>query len=271
MKKIWMVGFLCLCQLSFASPMQDHKINPESLSQLASALDIPEGANILAETQKRWLRKPGQERWHVVELSPEQKSFVLNWAIEQGLYKSWKPLESKYDKAFILGATTSRMEKRLKYLKELWEEGIRFSEVVWLTGDRPLDKQVDGLFERCSNESEAAHLLWEEAALPKEMRKLSVVFSATPMKKEGTVLRRPNTADTIQEWLKTTSKPCKLLFVSDQPFCGYQFAVIKGCLPDSFPFDVVGKGLDPTSSSGSGAVILDTVARWIYQENLNNK
>lgn len=259
---------ICLCSLTFALPIQDRKIDPIALSQLGNALDIPSDADIVVETQKRWLRKPNQERWEIADLSPDQRLFVLNWATEQGLFTSWKPVLKEYDKALILGATTSRMQMRLDYLKQLWDEGTRFNEIIWLTGDRLLDKRVDGLIDRCSNESQAAHILWEETSLPEEMRSLPVVFVAVPMKVEGSSQKRPNTEDTIVAWLTLSPKPCKALFVSDQPFCCYQFAVIKATLPEAFLFDLIGQGVDSTSHPAAAAITLDSIARWIYQENI---
>ena len=268
MKNLLFLFAICLCSLAFATPIQDRKIDPQALAQLASALSIAPDADIVAETQKQWLRKPNQERWEMAELSSDQRLFVLSWAAEQGLFAPWKPFYKTYDKALILGTTTSRMEMRLDYLKQLWEEGIRFSEVVWLTGERPLDIQADGLTDRCSNESEAAHILWEESNLPEEMRALPVVFIAVPMKMEGPTLKRPNTEDTMIAWLKSAPDPCTALFVSDQPFCGYQFAVIKASLPSTFLFDLVGPGVDATSHPAAAAITLDSIARWIYQESL---
>jgi hypothetical protein len=235
MKKWFLLFAVCLVSLSFATPIQDHRIDSNALSQLASALGIPKDADMVDETQKRWLRRPDQERWELNEVSPEQRHFVLDWAEKQGLFDPWKPTWAHYDKALILGATTSCKQMRLDYLKELWVQGTRFDEVVWLTGDRPLDKRGDGLIDRCQNESEAAKILWKETDLPQEMRNLPVVFIAVPMKTEGTSLKRPNTEDTIIAWLAATSTPCKALFVSDQPFCGYQFAVIKTLLAQSLP------------------------------------
>ena len=267
--KSWLFLFsVCLCSLSFASPIQDRKIDPSALAELGTALNISKDADIIEETQRRWLRAPNQERWEMAELSPDQKLFVLNWAAEQGLFAPWKPFYKTYDKALILGATTSQMQKRLDYLRQLWNEGIRFSEVVWLTGDRPLDIRVDGLTDRCSNESEAARILWEETDLPEDMRALPAIFIAVPMKIEGSSLKRPNTKDTMIVWLNTAPQPCTALFVSSQPFCGYQFAVIKESLPSLFLFDLVGQGADPTSHPAAAAIILDSVARWIYQESL---
>jgi len=169
----------------------------------------------------------------------------------------------------MVGATTSRMQMRLDYLKQLWNEGIRFSEVVWLTGERPLDPKADGLLDRCSNESEASHILWEEADLPEEMRHLPVVFIAVPMKMEGALLKRPTTADTIIAWVENFPGVCSALFVSDQPFCGYQFSVVKGSLPETVQFDLVGQGADPRSHPAAAAITLDAIARWIYQDHLN--
>lgn len=269
MKIKFLLLTMWFCSISFASPMQDHQLDPAALSQLGLALNIPQETDFIAETQKQWLRQPGQERWDLTELSPEQKQFVLSWAKEQGLFAPWKPTCKQYDKALILGATTPRMQMRLNHLKQLWIEGVRFNAVVWLTGERPLDQRVDNLTGRCRNESEAAHLLWEETQLPDEMRNLPVTFIAEPMHIKGPALKRPNTEDTILAWLKTNPQPCSALFISDQPFCGYQFAVIKKCLPLSFQFDVAGQGADPTSLPATAAITLDSIARWIYQESLS--
>jgi hypothetical protein len=271
MKKWFVLLLTSFCGWTFAMPIENHKIDPKALCELTSILGIPEDADLVTETQKRWLRKPNQERWEMNELSSDQRLFVLNWAQKNGLSDPWKPLSSNYDKALILGATTSRMQMRLDYLIQLWNEGTRFHEVVWLTGERPLDPRVDGLTDRCTNEAEAAHILWEEASIPEEMRSLPVVFIAAPMKIEGTSRKRPNTEDTIVAWLKVCEHPCKALFVSDQPFCGYQFAVIKANMPDPFLFDVAGQGVDLNNHPSGAALTLDSIARWIYQENLITK
>ena len=268
MKKWFLLLTCCFYNVAFASPIQERTIDPVALSKLASRLGIPSNRDIVIEIQKRWLRKAGQERWEIAELPIDQRLFVLNWATEQGLFASWKPLCKTYDKALILGATTSRMQMRLDYLKQLWDEGTRFSEIVWLTGERLLDTQVDNLTDRCRTESEAAHILWEETALPHEMRSLPVIFIAAPMKSDGVSLKRPNTQDTIVSWLTTAPQPCKVLFVSNQPFCGYQFAVVNACLPEQFQFDVVGPGTDPTNQSAIAAITLDTIARWLYQSSI---
>jgi len=270
MKKCLILLVLCFSALIFASPIQDRRIEQAALCELALGLGIAPDKNIIEETQKHWLRKPGQERWEVSEINPDQRFFVLNWAQEQGIFDDWQPFYRVYDKALILGAATSRMQIRLDYLKQLWIQGIRFDEIIWLTGDRPLDKRVDGFIGRCNTESEAARLIWEETDLPEDMRDLAVIFVGVPMKGEGVFPKRPNTEDTIVAWLKIAPEPCKALFVSDQPLCGYQFSVVKANLPKEFLFDLVGKGADPSSYPAAAANTLDSIARWIYQEHRNN-
>ncbi len=267
--KRWLFLFTAFfCSSSFALPLQDRKMDPAALSELSLALDIPPEADVILETQKRWLRKSNQERWEIAELSLDQKAFVIDWATRQGLYTPWKPVSKVYDKALILGATTSRMQVRLDYLKQLWNEGVRFKEIVWLTGDRPLDERVDTLTDRCSKESEAAFILWKDTQIPEEMRSLPVVFVVAPMKIKDSSLKRPNTEDTLNAWLELSCKPCKALFISDQPFCAYQFTIIKATLPEEFLFDLAGQGIDPNCYPNTAAITLDSIARWIYQEDL---
>ena len=268
MIKHWLTALaICISSMVVAAPLENRSLDKQDVRELMVELGSSYEADIIEETQSKWLRPKGKERWEILEISKEQKQFVLDWAQAQGLYSSWEPTSNHYDKALILGATTGHMTMRLNYLKELWNKGVRFDEVVWLTGDRPLDKNIDDLRDVAANESQAAPIIWESADLPQEMKSLPVRFIATPMKNKQGVLTRPNTMDTLVTWLETTD-PCKALFVSSQPFCGYQFAIINTALPETFTFDVVGSGADPSSHPAAAAITLDSIARWLYQENL---
>lgn len=267
MKTCFLLLVISFWNLGTALPIRDRILDPVALFELSFALSVPQDTDIVEEAQK-WLRRPDQERWEMAEIPFQEALLILNWAEKQGLFADWRPVRMRYDKAVILGATTSRMQMRLDYLKQLWLEGVRFDEMVWLTGDRPLDEKADALLDRCQNESEAARLLWEETDLPQEMRMVPLTFIAVPMKAGGSFPKRPNTEDTIIAWLNTNPGSCTALFVSDQPFCGYQFAVVKTCLPASIEYELVGPGVDPASHPAAAAITLDSIARWIYQERL---
>jgi len=268
MKKWLLLLSLFLGTYVSAAPLQERRIEPLALSELADFFKISED-DLIAGSQARWLRKTGQERWEMAELSLEQKQFVLRWAEGQGIFTEWRPAVAVYERALILGATTERMEGRLSHLRKLWEEGVRFQEVVWLTGERPLDPRVDSLAGGCRNESEAAGLIWGEADLPPGMRALPLVFISVPMKQSERGPQRPNTQDTLLAWLDTSPSTGSSLFITDQPFCGYQYAIIRSCLPDSFAFDLAGPGADPSSHPAAAAITLDAIARWVYQDHLN--
>ncbi len=262
---------LAFAATAFSAPIRERSVDPQALEQLMKGLGMDLTEDPIVATQREWLRKPNHERWEVTELTPEQREFVLGWGRANELYDEWKPIATHYHTALILGATTSRMETRLAYLAKLWDEGVRFTEIVWLTGERPLDPRVDQLTDRCKNEAEAAKIIWKEASLPEEMRELPVVFVAVPMKTENGILKRPTTEDTIVAWLHLSPPPAPSLFVSDQPFCGYQYAVIKKSLPDEFLFEVVGMGVDPEKHPLAAAVTLDSLARWLYTEAAEKK
>lgn len=262
MKMWWIV--LYLFSAAFAKPIQERVIEKKAIQELASLLDLPQQTDLVAETQKRWLRKEGRERWDMIELAPQEREKVLEWADRQGLFSSCEPALSHYDTAFILGASTSGMQMRLEFLKELWEKGVRFEHIVWLTGERPLDGRVDQFTDRCKTETEVAQLLWEESPLPEEMRKCSVIFVNAETRPDG---KRPTTEDTIKAYLAKAPEPCTALFVSSQPFCAYQFAILQTHLPKEFLFDVVGSEMK-SGFVHAAAVILDTVARLLYQESV---
>jgi len=114
-----------------------------------------------------------------------------------------------------------------------------------------LIQKVDSLTDRCKTESEAARIIWDEANMPEQMRNLPTIFRPVAMKIEGTLTKRPNTKDTINAWLKTSPGSCKALFVSNQPFCGYQFSVIKSVLPQEIQFDIVGPKSDIKKDANS--------------------
>jgi hypothetical protein len=262
MKKI--LAILTLFTCAFATPLVERKVDLEAVKSLSSELGISPEGDWVEEIQKQWLRKPNQERWELAERSEREQSIVFNWIERYRFFDEWLPSESHYDKAFIFGATTFSMQKRLEHLLTLWQRGVRFDEVIWLTGERPLDEKADHYLEFCKTESEAAKLLWDLAELPLELRELPVVFVQVPMKKEGANLQRPNTYDTLAAWLALEStngqEPrCTALFITTQPYCQYQFEMTRKALPESVLFDVA----SPSMKTLKASVILDTLARTV--------
>lgn len=267
----WLLLFLAVVALVGAEPLVERKaVDSAALSQLTKelGLDTPEG--LVAATQKEWLRPAGKKRWEMAELSADKKQLVLAWAEKSGLFSEWKPACKSYENAVILGATIPVMQARLDYLVKLWNEGVRFERVVWLTGARPLDKSADGVIEDAKDEFEAALLLWKNSKIPEEMRKLPLVSIGVAMKGPNEDIQ-PNTKDTIEAWMEDSFCDGAELYISSQPFCGYQFAVVEATLGKRNPFDMAGPGVDPSIHPAAAEITLDALARWLYQEELNQK
>jgi len=270
MKKLLLLFTLGLCCLTFSSPIQDHTIDQTAVSDLATALDISQDPSDLDGTLNQWLIKAHPEKWlEQAKLSTDQISFMLNWSQEQGMFSTWNPFNQTYDTALILGNKTSNMQNRLNFLIQLWEAGLRFNEIIWLTTDRRLYIKLDDFTDLCSTESEAAHIIWEEATLPVDMQSLPVTFIAVPIIQNGNTLKIPDTNDMIQAWLNTSPQPCSALFVTNQPFCGYQFACIKSSLSTLFQFDVIGTGIESADQPAAAFKTLENIALWNYQQTIN--
>ena len=264
MKKWIILWALCLQTLSFAAELKNLQIELPELRGLATGLGLEVEADLVEEIGRLGLRPAHKERWEMEELSVERRAVVLDWAREQGMFAECAPVCNHYDKALIFGATRATMQTRLNYLIELWERGVRFEEVVWLTGNCNHNKSDESIH----NEDQAAHTLWENALMAEEMRRLPVTFVTVPMKVENEISKRANTEDTIRAWVELAKEPCSALFISNQPFCGYQFAVVKTAMPREFFYDCAGPGADPSSHPAAGAIVLDTIARWAFLEKL---
>ena len=243
--------------------------------------------DIVNKTQASWLRKPGQERW---DLASEKTAKL---AQNQGLFRACgcmdevAPALMQYDYAIVMGALTARMRMRLAYAVELWKNGVRFKQLILLSGRRPrmpqletenmilgiglvknpLTKKPDWQFSGPlpENEADIMRVLFEQADLPADfLANVQVVFVEAPMKLNADgQLVRPTTADTVDEWLQQHPVPGTCLLVTNNPYVGYQDSVARTLLPASFKIEAVGQ-IDTGDSNL--AVHLDNLARWLHQE-----
>jgi hypothetical protein len=242
--------------------------------------------SIVAETQKAWLRRPGTERWNMEDNFEALKPQIMPLLKELGFLDEALPPKYHYKYALILGSTVSGMRKRISYLLELYKRGMRFANLVFLVGARPLDpikESPDILYKRdnqylpfrpgwkqpvtpAQTETEVAHMIFDQAELPAYFKdSVKIHFVDTPMQKnDNGTLRRPNTGDTVNHWLKQGIEPGTVLAISNQPYVRYQEAVLKTYLPSSFTVETAGR--PKASGKFRVGVVLDTLARWLYQE-----
>lgn len=245
--------------------------------------------SIVQATQQSWLRKPGVERWQM-----DKKYEILDTTLkplfeELGLLDEIRPTQKEYHDVIIFGATLSTTRSRLQYTLDLWQEGIKFKRLIFFVSDRPLDPQKESreeLFDRSNRhlqikdswqealevpttEADMNKLVWDQTELPDGfLDKVAVHFISAPMQTtpDGKT-RRANTGDTVKFWLTKMDLPGPILAISNQPYVGYQHAVLKAFLPETVKFETVGN----KKVSFESDTQLDNLARWLYQENIYRK
>lgn len=257
------------------------KINPLIIELLKLTDVVSESdtlSSIVDETQKHWLRKSGSERWDIVSDSRDNQEEIRKIFENFFFFSEIESKYTEYEYAFVLGALFERMKLRFEHLVNLWNKGVRFNSIVFLSGSRPAQEaqgENKDVLEKWANvtieimpqtETELLKFIYDHMVMPEEMRKLPVQIIDVPMlqNSDGT-MRRPNTADTIEWWLKSNPQLGKVLAVSNQPYVWYQDSVLKTLLPSSFEVDTVGQACLPDQKIG---LLLDTLARTLYQEKI---
>jgi len=268
--KFWslLLGFFS-CAFRVTTFASEDVLSPQlfALLEISGLQTIEQSLPAIVEaTQQTWLRKDGSERWEIVEFyTRHQQEQIAELCDKMGFFDEVQPQSKHYTYCCILGAALPTARARILYAKELWEQGIRFDQIILLTGDRNLDDRIDWVPELNvlpTNEATAIDFLYSALPLPQEMRNVPVALINTPKKD----FRRPSTIDTITHWMDQSPQPGSCLIISNQPWIKYQKAIAECCMKKDFLFEVAG----PKASSiyrRRAAVMLDNVARWLYAEN----
>ncbi len=239
-------------------------------------------AGIVKAANEHWGRKPGMERWELSEprVTPDERKKLLKDFDALGIREDLAPTQSHYRYAIILGGAVPRMKRRLGHFINLWQQGLRTDEIVFLTGQRPLIPEIDKIEELTSdgfkqapagthyedlipqNETEAAKLLFHTTKLPTEMRQVAVTYIDTPRFLKNGHWERPYTALTAYQWLQTRPEPGSVLAFSDQPHAAYQFAALREYIPKEFKLEVTASA---ASAETTLAEYLDALALWLQK------
>lgn len=280
---LYVAGILMMLNLSGGSSASPSSSQPyqallSQLDELLQLLDVPHGTTLddMISASQVWRRKPGQERWEVPELDipPGTRRQVFKVLEKLGVVNEIQPVNHHYDYALLLGATVPRMQRRLNELSKLWQQGTRFANLVFLVGQRPLTPEVDRIqeFLRTSGETataleywprtetEGAKMLYRITSMPDDMMRIPVFFVDTPGHWRENGWQRPNTRDTLKQWMTSKPVPGSTLVISDQPHSHYQKDVVRQELPDGFSVDLAAHQADPDARL---VLYLDALALWL--------
>lgn len=194
------------------------------------------------------------ERWTFKDWMEEKRASIIPILDNLGYFEEKQAQESSYQYGIVLGSLHASVKRRIAFLIEEWNRGIRFDSVVFLTGQRKLHPEKEP-FEDLETETDLMIWLWDCAEMPKELRDLPLlVIDAKPHPFRS----RPNTLITVQSWLAQKPQPGKCLVFSCQPYLNYQHQILRMVLPEDFSIEVIGpKG----GKQNPLSVLLDTVAR----------
>lgn len=262
--KISLYFLLFFCTFFKVNASDCTVISPQLL-QLLEIMQVPHNGtlqSIVTASQNQWYRQHGKERWELSDIDEDKKTIVLELAKELGFIDQIVPRNCYYDYGIILGGTVQKMQQRIDALIDLWQAGLRFQHIVFLSGQRPINPSVEPQSPAYHTESQAIHYLWYIASMPNELKSIPVQFIDVDMYIKNGILIRPNLTDTINAWVAEKPAYGSCLFISSQPYCRPQHAAIKCYLPECYPFETIGV----KTEQKHGGIILDAIANWLYYE-----
>lgn len=193
-----------------------------------------------------------------------------------GFLREAEAPQTEHAYALVLGATVVAVRKRLAFLRDEWERGVRFREVILFGSERALmpDKEgMDVLYNPQNAELPFPEDRAKTAEAPprNEIEMMVAVYNQpdfpwTPKGIKATAIHatgKANTADTIRVWLQEKQpEPGACLAVSSQPFVSFQQVVIANELPEDFMVIGIGPAANPSLPL---ATFLDNVAKLVYE------
>ncbi len=211
-------------------------------------------------TQKSWLRKDGNERWQSTRQTPIT-SELHGLFYDIGMTHAMYPSPASYDYILLLGSDLEGTRARIIFLNELFQNDIHSQKIIALGSDRPLDAH-----ELISANTEIAMMqALCNQMLQQHFNKITFI-EARGQNLTDHSFKRATTGDTIIKWLASNPNPGSCLLISDQPFIGYQDAVARSFLKQPWHIASCGPELYRQACLED---LLDTLARWIYQEHQN--
>lgn len=243
--------------------------------------------------KKTLKRSENQERWEMKDKFEDKRGRIIPILQRMGFIDNIEPSNQKYDTIFVHGSLANTMRLRIKFLDNLWKQGVRARSIVFLTGKRKLDKKQESIdvlwneahsytpfrkgwkkykinLAKAQYESDVTKMLWDQIVTSKDLRQWPVKYRVAPEHRDG---KRPTTIDTINAWIEQAKpkKGMKYLAISNNPYIYYQDLVLRnfmnsnGLLESESDLETVGFS-DATGQKTPIAVHYDNLANCLYHE-----
>lgn len=246
--------------------LDKHSLPSKDLLELLKVTDLHHDGtlhSIVTATQKAWLRPAFKERWEMKELYADKADTLIPILHQMNFAAGSTPHNKIYEYAVVFGGIVERAQKRIEYLVNQWDAGIRFNNIIILGAQRHLDpfKEKDHL--ALATETGMLEWLVQHISMPPALKKNITIIDTPEQKTVGGLPRRPNTTDTVKTWLATSPSPNTVCAISTHSFAGYHDVVLRSLLPHGFTIETVA----PAAHQLNISECLDNLARWLYVEH----
>lgn len=226
-----------------------------------------------------WVRTK-QIRWETEQFHNQNRDQLMPLLTTLGVVDEVKPTQKEYDYALVVSCTVQILRKRLAYLADLYRQGVRFKQLVFLGGDRelyPMETHEELLGrnqavlpnrsgwrqsqEFPTNEIDMIPWVYEQSELSHTLRAIPMTYIAAP-KVPGSV--RVHTDDIVKAWVNSDPVPGNCLLVTSQPFIIYQQIIFQTLMDSRFTVEAVGYKAD--ASDTTIEIYLDALAYAVRAE-----
>jgi hypothetical protein len=297
MKKYIIILICCISNsiqsCEYIAPLKNDKPT-EPLQKILALTNIIHDnslATIVKETQKTheengWLRNHDKERWQTTEIHVGKRVLCMPLFKQLGMVDAVFPTAKNYEYVLFHGGPVDIVRLRLAYLViQCLNNNLKFKHLIVLTGQRKLDSKIENIetLYTCSQsilpfkdnwhpskrfpqtEAEMIQIVLEQSIIPANWNNITTTFVDAP----ASGASRPTTTNTIMHWVKEHKpKAGNTLAISNQPYIHYQHEVLTTTLPKSFRLETVGPAINEENIKL--AIMLDTLARCLYQKKQNN-
>lgn len=241
--------------LFFFVPLHSLEIFTEQGELVPAARGILEMYQISPEQAEECFIQADKERWEFSSQNSPDPEKLQELFVELGCIERVAATKMHYDYVLILGALESRMRLRVEHLFWEWQRGVRFDTIVLLSGARDLNPDLEKFPEGMQSELELLRYILDTHPLKPLIRDIPIIEIDAP---KIPPKMRPTTISTTFEWFITWPIPGSCLAISNQPYVGYQEAVLRKILP--FEIEAVGP---ETSTMPPTSILLDTFGKWV--------
>lgn len=187
--------FLIISQVAYCSEVIWQNNKPtEFLIEVFKITELKDVNNLAAaadQSNAKWVRPKFMESWHAFSLLDAKKKTALNDVIKKSVLTQEKPPKKQYyDVVIVLGCFPDRLTRRLNYLIELHERGVRFGKICLLGMTRYIktgsgfDKEIE-LPNNSNKELSSIEILWNQLEKSEELKQIPVEILTTQKKLEG--------------------------------------------------------------------------------------